>query len=37
MVRSAIVVIVIMFGLTIVIFIYDSVLRLVLQLLNIVD
>ena len=37
MVRSAIVVIVIMFGLTIVIFIYDGVLRFILRLLNIVD
>lgn len=37
MVRSAIVVIVIMFGLTAVIFMYDWVLRFVLRLLNIVD
>ena len=37
MVRSAIVVIVIMFGLTIVIFAYDNILRIVLSLLNIVD
>lgn len=37
MVRSAIVVIVIMFGLTIVIFGYDNVLRILLALLNIVD
>ena len=37
MIRSAIVVIVIMFGLTIVIFTYDNVLRVLLALLNIVD
>jgi preprotein translocase subunit SecE len=37
MVRSAVVVIVIMLGLTIVIFAYDNILRLLLALLNIVD
>jgi hypothetical protein len=37
MIRSAIVVIVIMFGLALVIFLYDGVLRFVLRLLNIVD
>lgn len=37
MIRSAIVVIIIMFGLALVIFVYDGVLRFVLRLLNIVD
>ncbi len=37
MVRSAVVVIVIMFGLALVIFMYDNVLRMLLALLNIVD
>jgi preprotein translocase subunit SecE len=37
MIRSAIVVIVIMFGLAVVIFAYDNILRVLLALLNIVD